>query len=166
MKTIEQVYEKAARDAGFVFSDTPVPLIKQMCTNSGLSLEYALDDFTKHYLIAALWSSNDEDGTPLDEGRDLSDVTYGTIEKAVADCNRFQTENAELLAQAYELYEPRDGYEREALAGHDFWLTRAGHGTGFWDRGLGAVGEKLTDACEPFENVDLYVNDNNKVDIA
>lgn len=22
----------------------------------------------------------------------------------------------------------------EAQAGHDFWLTRNGHGTGFWDR--------------------------------
>lgn len=27
-----------------------------------------------------------------------------------------------------------DGADLEAQAGHDFWLTRNGHGTGFWDR--------------------------------
>lgn len=29
-------------------------------------------------------------------------------------------------------------------AGHDFMLTRQGHGTGFWDRGLGDKGDRLT----------------------
>lgn len=32
----------------------------------------------------------------------------------------------------------------EAL-GHDLLLTRNGHGTGFWDRGHGDIGETLTD---------------------
>ena len=27
-----------------------------------------------------------------------------------------------------------------AQIGHDLWLTRNGHGAGFWDRGLGAQG--------------------------
>lgn len=33
---------------------------------------------------------------------------------------------------------------------HDFVLTRNGHGTGFWDRGLGAVGLRLTDAAKAY----------------
>lgn len=37
-----------------------------------------------------------------------------------------------------------------ASAGHDFALTRNGHGTGFWDRGLGDLGQSLTTACEPY----------------
>ena len=36
------------------------------------------------------------------------------------------------------------------LAGHDFALTRNGHGTGFWDRGLGEMGDMLTKECEPY----------------
>ncbi len=37
-----------------------------------------------------------------------------------------------------------------AQAGHDLWLTRSGHGCGFWDRedsvyGLGLTGEPLKD---------------------
>lgn len=35
-----------------------------------------------------------------------------------------------------------------ARAGHDYWLTRHGHGTGYWDRGLGELGERLTDAAK------------------
>lgn len=43
--------------------------------------------------------------------------------------------------------------------GHDFWLTRNGHGAGFWDRGLGERGRRLTDACRPYGKVDLYLGD-------
>ena len=43
-------------------------------------------------------------------------------------------------------------------------LTRNGHGAGFWDRGLGALGERLTRAAKSHGSVDLYVNDDGKVD--
>jgi hypothetical protein len=42
-------------------------------------------------------------------------------------------------------------------------LTRNGHGSGFWDRGLGKVGEQLTAACGPYGSSDLYVGDDGKV---
>jgi hypothetical protein len=48
-------------------------------------------------------------------------------------------------------------------AGHDFWLTRNGHGAGFWDRGLGEVGRRLTDACKPYGSAYLYVGDNGMI---
>ena len=35
-------------------------------------------------------------------------------------------------------------------AGHDFSLTRDGHGAGFWDRGAGRAGEVLTEAAKPY----------------
>ena len=43
--------------------------------------------------------------------------------------------------------------------GHDFWLTRNRHGAGFWDRGLGDVGDRLTKAAHAFGESDLYVGD-------
>lgn len=49
------------------------------------------------------------------------------------------------------------------LAGHDFWLTRNGHGAGFWDRGLGELGERLTVASKTFGSVDLYLGDDELV---
>lgn len=45
----------------------------------------------------------------------------------------------------------------EAHAGHDFWLTRVGHGTGFWDRGLGALSDRLTDEAKSYGSADDHI---------
>lgn len=66
----------------------------------------------------------------------------------------FQDVNAKLLARAGD----------EAQNGHDFWLTRNGHGVGFWDRGYDKeVGDALTKASESFGEVDLYVGDDGRI---
>ena len=54
---------------------------------------------------------------------------------------------------------------RAELAGHDFALTRNGHGAGFWDRGLGKIGDMLTDACKPYgsHSVILCVDEDSNV---
>ena len=46
----------------------------------------------------------------------------------------------------------------DEMLGHDLWLTRNGHGCGFWDRDLGELGELLTALCELMGEVDLYVS--------
>jgi hypothetical protein len=42
--------------------------------------------------------------------------------------------------------------------GHDLWLTSAGHGAGFWDRGYGEAGSILTKWAKTFRT-ELYVGD-------
>jgi len=49
-----------------------------------------------------------------------------------------------------------------AQAGHDFWLTRNGHGTGFWDRGdevYGTARNHLNETAESFPIVEAYFED-------
>lgn len=113
----------------------------------------ALDDFAKAYITGALWASSDDDGNPL-ENEELAPETAWQM---VADCQDFQAAQAEDLARFYE-----SGHDVEQ-AGHDFWLTRNGHGAGFWDRGAGDVGRRLSDACKPYGSVDLYMGDDGKV---
>jgi hypothetical protein len=48
-------------------------------------------------------------------------------------------------------------------AGHNFWLTREGHGSGFWDEDMDEVGERLTELSEKFGEGGLYVGDDGKV---
>lgn len=43
-----------------------------------------------------------------------------------------------------------ENWSSAELAGHDLALTRNGHGTGFWDRGLGAIGDTLTDEAKAY----------------
>lgn len=52
-----------------------------------------LDTFTRAYVQCALWASH-EDGTPLDDNYDPMDFHPDAIAKMVADCERFQEENA------------------------------------------------------------------------
>lgn len=113
-----------------------------------------LDTFTKAYIEALLWSSTDMDGTPLD-GFELAEEA---IERAMEDCRLFQEENQTLLEQAYSF----DDYGTNA-AGHDFWLTRNGHGAGFWDHGLGEIGDQLTKQAHKFGQQDAVVGDNGLV---
>jgi len=47
--------------------------------------------------------------------------------------------------------------------GYDFNLTRNRHGAGFWDRGLGDAGDRLTDMCRPFGEWVLYLGDDDKL---
>ena len=112
-----------------------------------------MDAFTQGYIDAALWSSTDDDGEPLDEDYGIEDISPDTLRDMEADCADFQESNEELLSEAYDLGED------DARAGHDFWLTRNGHGAGFWDRGLGKVGDELTDAAKAYGGQDLYVGD-------
>lgn len=45
--------------------------------------------------------------------------------------------------------------------GHDFALTRNGHGAGFWDRGLGELGDRLSKAADVYGSayVDVTTDD-------
>ncbi|EQD63696.1 hypothetical protein B1A_09009, partial [mine drainage metagenome] len=52
-----------------------------------------------------------------------------------------------------------DGVTPEQF-GHDFFLTRARHGTGFWDRGRGEAGDRLTDMAHAYgESVPIEGDD-------
>lgn len=47
--------------------------------------------------------------------------------------------------------------------GHDFWLTRNGHGAGFWDRNLGDLGDELTELAKTWGSVGTYLGDDGQV---
>jgi len=49
--------------------------------------------------------------------------------------------------------------------GHDLWLTRNGHGAGFWDRGLGDVGEKLSQIASKMGERNVFWDDEGKISI-
>src|ERR1700723_1133113 len=98
----------------------------------------ASEEFFNAYLVCALWSSTDDDGNPLDDNRDCDDFAPEALAEMRNDCDAFcEAESDDLARYAAEL--PRTEWSQDARAGHDFWLTRNGHGAGFWDRGLGEL---------------------------
>ena len=115
-----------------------------------------MDSFTLAYFEAALWSSNDNaddsGGEPLDKNYSISDIDAATRDKMIADCASFQEKFAEQI-----------GGETEQ-AGHDFWLTRNGHGAGFWDGDWPEpAATELTDGAKAYGEFDLYVGDDGEI---
>lgn len=56
--------------------------------------------------------------------------------------------------------DPDAGAPWDNSEGHDFWLTRAGHGAGFWDGDLPEeLGERLTQASKAAGNREPYIGD-------
>jgi len=113
-----------------------------------------MDDFTRGYIACALWAESADytDRSFAALGYDESDLHPEALRRITEDCADFQEANAVDL-NLYEAARPLD------YAGHDFWLTRNGHGAGFWDRGLGELGDRLTAASKAYGGCSLYLGD-------
>ena len=129
---------------------------------------YDARSFFTAYVEAALWSSMDESdentgGSPLDANYDASDIADETLATMRADCEKFQADNADLLARYYDEL-PRTEWSPQAQAGHDFWLSRNGHGAGFFDREASReVRDALQSIAEKWGEVALYIGDDGKI---
>jgi hypothetical protein len=125
----------------------------------------APEDFFNAYVTAALWSSTGDDGEPLDARFDVHDIAGETLDKMLADCSAFYAANADTLASCEDHAAAYfKATSLDAMAGHDFWLTRCGHGAGFWDGDWPEPqAARLTAAAEKFGNVDLYLGDDGKI---
>lgn len=109
------------------------------------------------YLTCAIWTMADEDNPD-----DLVIADFAPESRRIAeqDCADFVAANAADVTEAVS----RVNYAWDSL-GHDLWLTRNGHGAGFWDREQldeGEVGARLTVACLHKE-CDCIVGDDGKL---
>jgi hypothetical protein len=126
-----------------------------------------IEEFLRAYAECALWSSSGPDEGPhacehLDELFAIDDLAPECLARMRADCEAFiAAQSADLaLYEAKMTCEQWTGAQR---AGHDFWLTRNGHGVGFWDRGLEDLGDRLSDATRAFGECYLYPGEDGKV---
>ena len=122
----------------------------------------ALNNMLRGYLEAALWASG-EDGE-FDSMSIETDISPESILKSKEDLKMFLDKAGD------EVYEARwgefltgEGSMTQDQIGHDFFLTRNHHGAGFWDRGIGDVGDRLTNICKKFGVFDIYVGDNGEI---
>lgn len=104
------------------------------------------------YAETALWSSTEcsEDGDmgePLDADYSVDDIDNAAFAVMVSDCESFRDCQAELLGDV----EP-------STAGHNFWLSRNGHGAGFFDSDAEHA-DDLQKATKPYGSVDLYAHE-------
>ena len=113
-----------------------------------------LDRFTQGYIRTAFWTLIDDQGNPLEA--EFASLSPETLAQMIEDCTSFNQIADVWLDKAYLRGDMSYDMER---AGTDFWLTRNRHGAGYWDRGLGAAGDTLTEFAHSFGGCDLYRGD-------
>lgn len=127
------------------------------------------DSFTRAYIETALELFRETVEETTDSFFDQSDLAPETLEQMQADCVKFyHTFKDEILSDAapmVEFWDRSSETERKAaMAGYDFWLTRCGHGAGFWDGDWPEPdAEAMTAASEAVGYVDLHLGDDGKI---
>jgi hypothetical protein len=142
----------------------------------------SLDGFTVGYIMAMFWTSeapgvtteewqttedHNEGSIPGDVG--FADLAPDALAKIVKECAAFQLRYLADLAICYTGFHHNGLPYDEASAGHDFWLTRNGHGAGFWDRfqpgtPQNAAADRLSEVCRHvYSEMDCYLGDDGKV---
>jgi hypothetical protein len=119
--------------------------------------QFMKSEFAAKYAETALWSSVNDDEITDEHG--ILDIHPYTLTKMYSDCLEFEIKHARLI----ERLQARHDEATTTQIAHDFWLTRCGHGVGFWIRGYGVIGDLLTEAAETFGNVDLCVGDDGMI---
>lgn len=105
------------------------------------------------FLETLLWSETDDSGTPLDDNYFLyGDISENTLRAAYEYCSQF------IEMAGYILNDESFSMDSDHV-GYNLALTCNWQGTGFWDRGLGEVGDKLSRICRSLGSFHLYVGD-------
>ena len=119
-----------------------------------------LDAFTRAYVECALWSELDEDGVPLDSNYSWTDIAPHVLQKMMDDCKAFQAAHGDEIVNG--CLTDLDAWEQ---AGHDLWLTRNGHGCGFWETSdwQEEIGARLDIAAKAMGECNLYVGDDGRI---
>ena len=116
------------------------------------------------YIECAIWSSSCwermEDDNPIEfdaveDCEGISDAARDKMESELADFH----EKADKIIESKDWEEMGIDIPCDSQIARDFWLTRNGHGAGFWDRGIGELGDKLTELSESYGEQHLRLNE-------
>ncbi len=126
-----------------------------------------IEEMLNGYRECALWASNDTDPATGEEIEGLEkydgDIAPDALATMRKDCETFLARCVGVDLDTYVAERcsssPGSGATASDLFGHDFWLTRNGHGTGFWDRDLGDLGDALTNLAHGMGECDMYIGD-------
>ncbi len=106
--------------------------------------ELNINEIVKHYLYAALWTAE------LDSKYDADDFGFGEqYYAAVRDIGDFLNKAVRFLGP----YEAHFGDQTEFQLGHEFWLSRNRHGSGFFDCYLGTKDEELERVSDKLQDI-------------
>lgn len=137
-------------------------------------------DVRNGYVEALLWAdtyiysapSDDPDMEPELEPAGSAHLEYDFFDFSDEDKEAIESFVREFVQENREDHEAylrlpttstHDEADTSELFGHDLLLTRNGHGAGFWDRGLGDLGDRLTTAARVYGSTSAEIIDGKPV---
>jgi len=109
-----------------------------------------LKRFTGACIEAMYFADTGEEGQPASD----AEIHAETLLDIKADCRSFWRRFGCYIVAIENERHHKDYVER---AGHDFWLTRNGHGAGFWDGDWPKCYESLlTDGAKGYGPFEIY----------
>ena len=103
------------------------------------------------YLYTALWTEE------LEKEYDITDINPESVEKAKSDIDSFIYKARKAAPEELSTY--LNAGDDEPSLGGNIWLSRNGHGAGFFDQN----NDKLQDLAREMGEVYIYVGDDNTV---
>lgn len=134
-----------------------------------------IETVARHYLVALLWTMPGDDNCENPGDAFYVDGLSDSVrETARTDCVEFIDlceKSGGLFTKALDCHsagygQHPDAGSAEAAFGHDYALTRNGHGCGFWDRASEGLPQELGDAITALcrhKETNLYVGDDGAV---
>lgn len=140
-----------------------------------------VDEVIREYLACAVWSECDADGGNLTDRFDADDFSQDSRERAAKDVAAFLSAASEAinaLQMAIELGASEDladadettgslttEYGLSSDLGYNLWLSRNGHGAGFFDRDHipEAIRDALQEAAEALGTCDVIEGDDSQL---
>lgn len=129
------------------------------------NVEEYLGRFVDSYLECIIWTDEDSIKEGMSDNGEDPDTLELTRENFQAESLReIEIQSRDFVMANWEDLQAYARFGRTAdFAGHDFILSRNGHGTGFWDRGAGDVGDRLHKAAKVYGDASLYLGDDGKI---
>ena len=116
-----------------------------------------IDNAVGAYTNALFFADGSEEGDQFygcDDDADHMEWLQAVVKMRVIDFCKRNENNVQGYLNQFDIHQ----------LGHDLYLSEADHGAGFWDRGLGELGETLHNATEHNNLASrLYVDDDNKI---
>jgi len=119
--------------------------------------EHDIDLIVDNYIEALIWTQEgvgeDADGNDPMDGKNISDINKESKEEIKKEVEWF-------INSAGDVFEELS----DDQIGHDLWLTRNGHGSGFFER----IEEKenleiIEELCDILGNAEVFVNDDGEI---
>ena len=146
-------------------------LRKLIGINEGIVSSEDINCIMRGYLGAAMWTEGERlDGEYNGNERDSDDLENLGLGRDTFGVDNIESDSLIKVYEDIKKFINMCGNEVIGVAigehgcdqlGHDLWLTRNGHGAGFFDRGYDDEVEGILMRCaQGLGMVDLYINDN------